>query len=91
MKLFQHQTDCLKQLEGLNRVGIYHDMGLGKTFTGSEKMMQLDSGVNLIICQKSKVRDWVEHFFTYYIDKTKCDESGAWCYDLTTQSYILNV
>ncbi len=88
MKLFQHQTDCLKQLEGLNRVGIYHDMGLGKTFTGAEKMMQLDAGVNLIICQKSKVRDWVEHFFTYYIDKTKCDESGAWCYDLTTQNGI---
>lgn len=88
MKLFQHQTDCLKQLEGLNRVGIYHDMGLGKTFTGSEKMMRLDAGVNLIICQKSKVRDWVEHFFTYYIDKTKCDESGAWCYDLTTQNGI---
>ena len=63
-------------------------MGLGKTFTGAEKMMQLDAGVNLIICQKSKVRDWVEHFFTYYIDKTKCDESGAWCYDLTTQNGI---
>lgn len=88
MKLFQHQTDCLEKLEGLNRVGIYHDMGLGKTFTGAEKMMQLDAGVNLIICQKSKVRDWVEHFFTYYIDKTKCDESGAWCYDLTTQNGI---
>ena len=88
IKLLPHQEKCLKQLEGRNRVAIYHDMGLGKTFTGSEKMMQLDAGVNLIICQKSKVRDWVEHFFTYYIDKTKCDESGAWCYDLTTQNGI---
>jgi len=88
IKLLPHQEACLKQLEGRNRVAIYHDMGLGKTFTGSEKMMQLDAGVNLIICQKSKVRDWVEHFFTYYIDKTKCDESGAWCYDLTTQNGI---
>lgn len=88
IKLLPHQEKCLKQLEGRNRVAIYHDMGLGKTFTGAEKMMQLDAGVNLIICQKSKVRDWVEHFFTYYIDKTKCDESGAWCYDLTTQNGI---
>lgn len=41
-------------------------MGLGKTFTGSEKMKQLGSKVNLIICQKSKVDDWVEHLTLYY-------------------------
>ena len=40
----------------------------------------------LVICQKSKVEDWVKHFFDNYIDKTKCDESGAWCYDLTTNN-----
>ena len=33
----------------------------GKTFTGSEKMRMLDNNVNLIICQKSKVQDWVDH------------------------------
>lgn len=38
----------------------------------------------LIVCQKSKIADWKEHFFKYYIDKMKCDESGAWCYDLTS-------
>lgn len=41
-------------------------MGLGKTFVGSEKMLQLDECVNLVICQKSKVNDWVEHFRQYY-------------------------
>ena len=41
-------------------------MGLGKTFVGSEKMLQLDNRVNLVICQKSKVNDWIEHFYTYY-------------------------
>ena len=47
------------------------DMGLqlGKTFVGSEKMIQLDECVNLVICQKSKVNDWVEHFEKYYDDK----------------------
>ena len=41
-------------------------MGLGKTFVGSEKMIQLNKRVNLVICQKSKVNDWVEHFANYY-------------------------
>ena len=42
--------------------------GLGKTFVGSEKMIQLGAPVNLVICQKSKIDDWVEHFNTYYHD-----------------------
>ena len=50
--------------------------------------MQLGAKVNLIVCQKSKVQDWKDHFFTYYIDKRKCDESGAWCYDLTDSNGI---
>ena len=41
-------------------------MGLGKTFVGSEKMLQLNKRVNLVICQKSKVNDWVEHFVENY-------------------------
>ena len=43
-------------------------MGLGKTFVGSEKMMQLGAKVNLVVCQKSKVDDWFEHFKNYYPD-----------------------
>ena len=35
--------------------------GLGKTFVGTEKMKQLNADTNLIICQKSKIDDWVEH------------------------------
>ena len=66
MKLFPHQQEVLKQTENKNRVAYYLDMGLGKTFVGSEKMKQLGSRVNLVICQKSKVNDWVEHFKKYY-------------------------
>ena len=43
-------------------------MGLGKTFVGSEKMMSLDARVNLVICQKSKVDDWLDHFELYRDD-----------------------
>lgn len=41
-------------------------MGLGKTFVGSEKMHELDADMNLVICQKSKIDDWFEHFEKYY-------------------------
>lgn len=66
MKLYPHQEQVLKATEDKNRVAYYLDMGLGKTFVGSEKMMQLNKRVNLVICQKSKVNDWVEHFIKYY-------------------------
>ena len=42
------------------------EMGLGKTFVGSEKVVELDACVNLVVCQKSKVDDWVEHFKKHY-------------------------
>lgn len=82
LKLFQHQQQALTETEGRNKVAYYLDMGLGKTFVGAEKAMNFGIDI-LIVCQKSKIRDWIDHFFTYYIDKMKCDENGAWCYDLT--------
>ena len=56
-------------------------MGLGKTFVGSEKMLQLNKELNLVICQKSKVNDWVEHFHKYYDFTT-----GGHIFDLTNKS-----
>lgn len=85
MELFKHQQEALKQTKDMNRVAYYLDMGLGKTFVGAEKAMSLNKDI-LIVCQKSKIADWKEHFFKYYIDKMKCDESGAWCYDLTSNT-----
>lgn len=85
MKLYPHQKLSLELTEGRNKVAYYLDMGLGKTFVGSEKAMNLGIDI-LLVCQKSKIDDWKMHFFEYYIDKMKCDESGAWCYDLTTSS-----
>lgn len=66
MQLYEHQRLALEATEGLNRVAFYHDQGLGKTFTGAEKMIQLRAKVNLVICQKSKIQDWIEHFIEYY-------------------------
>ena len=66
MKLYPHQADALERTKGFKNVAYYHDMGLGKTFTGSEKMMQYGNRVNLVICQKSKINDWVNHFKEHY-------------------------
>ena len=57
IKLMEHQKDVLKQTKNFNRVAYYLDMGLGKTFVGSEKMYQFGLVTNLLICQKSKIKD----------------------------------
>lgn len=66
MKLYPHQSAALSELKELNRVALYWDMGLGKTYGGSEKLVELGAKVNLVICQKSKIADWLEHFKSNY-------------------------
>lgn len=76
MKLFEHQKQALEATKDKNHVAYYHDMGLGKTYTGAEKMMRLGATVNLVICQKSKIDDWAIHFLSCY---------NIAVYDLTTK------
>ena len=54
------------------------EMGLGKTYTGSEKMMQLGASMNLVVCQKSKIDDWCSHF--------ECNYRDCATYDLTNKN-----
>ena len=68
MELYPHQKEALSQTANLNRVAYYLDMGLGKTFVGAEKLVNLDAKINLVVCQKSKIQDWIEHFNNYYND-----------------------
>ena len=67
MKLFDFQQAVLDQTAGLNRVAYYLDMGLGKTFVGAEKAVSFDEPVILVVCQKSKVQDWIDHFRINYL------------------------
>ena len=78
MGLFAYQQAALDRVEGKRRCAFYHDMGLGKTFTGAEKLMSDRRWKRaLVVCQKSKVADWVDHFETHYdmpvVDLTKQD------------------
>ena len=43
---------------------------MGKTYTGAEKLIQIGAKVNLVVCQKSKVNDWVDHFREHYENET---------------------
>ena len=81
MKLYPHQKQALEITEGRNKVAYYLDMGLGKTFVGAEKMIQLNKKVDLVICQKSKVQDWFNHFDENY----ECR-----LYDLTKKKDFFN-
>ncbi|MGG5805306.1 SNF2-related protein [Bacillus mycoides] len=80
MKLFPHQDRALNDTYEYNPVAYYLDMGLGKTFVGSEKMWELNTPYNLLICQKSKIDDWTEHFEQHYdykvivFDKQRMEE-----------------
>ena len=66
IKFYPHQLEALKLAEGRDRVAFYHDMGLGKTFTGAEQLVRYGKRVNLVVCQKSKIADWVDHFKSNY-------------------------
>lgn len=78
INFFAHQTQALELTKNSNRVAYFHDMGLGKTFTGAEKMVRLGAKMNLLICQKSKIQDWAEHFLEHY--------STVYVYNLTKKS-----
>ena len=83
IKLFPHQEEAMKQTEGFQNIAVYHDMGLGKTFTGSEMMIRFGNRVNLLICQKSKVQDWLDHLELYY---TESYYNYNLIYDLTDKN-----
>ncbi|NOW86752.1 SNF2 family DNA or RNA helicase [Clostridium beijerinckii] len=66
VKLFPHQQKALEMTRGMNKVAYYLDMGLGKTFVATEKAKELGTNIILVVCQKSKLEDWEEHFNEFY-------------------------
>ena len=66
MQLLKHQIDGLNETKSFTRCAYYWTMGLGKTFVGSEKLMSFPNTINVVVCQKSKINDWLEHFAEHY-------------------------
>lgn len=74
MELFDYQKAALDRVADHMDCAFYHDMGLGKTFTGAEKLMRdLSWQKALVVCQKSKVQDWYDHFEENYPDVVVID------------------
>ena len=73
MKLFEYQEKALALTSDKDNSAFYYDMGLGKTFIGSERLRLYGERVNIIVCQKSKIKDWCEHFKEHYTDYTVFD------------------
>ena len=98
VKLFPHQEEALNRTANRNKVAFFHDMGTGKTFTGSECAVRMGSRVNLIVCQKSKVQDWVDHFKDYYpntvvwnlTNKKEFEDFKLFCIEEYTHVAVIN-
>ena len=61
MKLLPFQQEAVDALKGRSRSALYWDMGTGKTFAGGELASLSGDSRILIVCQKSKVQDWIIH------------------------------
>lgn len=81
VQLYPHQQKALEETKQFNKVGYFLDMGLGKTFVGSEKCIILKSQHTLVVCQKSKLQDWFNHFNEHY---------DCRLYDLTKKDGLFN-
>ena len=68
LKPYKYQFQTVEQIidEDESKIALYWDMGTGKTMAGAELVAQWKSGCNLVICQKSKIKDWIQHFNLYY-------------------------
>ena len=73
VQLYESQKEVLSECGDNPHAGLYLGCGAGKTFIGSEKMVSYGTPWNLLICQKSKIADWVKHFKTHYPNLTVTD------------------
>ncbi len=66
MNLYQHQQKVLDEIKGRNRVLLALEMGLGKTLVATEHLKTLNYEICLIVCPKSLISMWKEHFMKFY-------------------------
>lgn len=73
MQLFPHQERLMEMTEDFANVGYFVEMGLGKTYLATEKMKAIGNDANLIVCQKSKIGDWLAHVDDNYPEYSAFD------------------
>lgn len=66
VELYEHQKRVLEQIKDKNRCLLALDMGLGKTYTATEKLTTFSFKHCLVICPKSLIPMWLKHFEQNY-------------------------
>ena len=79
VQLYPSQQEILKEVDGKTNCAFWVGCGAGKTFLGSEKLLSFKTPFNLLVCQKSQVEYWVNHFKTNYpnLEVTDLTKLGA--------------
>lgn len=95
ISLLPHQITGLDATKEFTKCAYYWSMGLGKTFVGSEKLLSFNNINNLLVCQKSKIEDWLDHFTKYYpeiplYNLTKPKELKAFTTDNNRRIGVIN-
>ena len=80
MKLYNFQTSAIEQVKNKKNVLFAYDMGLGKTYLGARRLIDKNKKTSLVICQKSKINDWIEIL----------KNEGLKVYDLTKKKNLDN-
>lgn len=88
VKLYPHQEQALSLTKNFKRVAYYLDMGLGKTFCASEKIITLGNQA-LVVCPKSLIDTWIKHFNTFYPGLNVSDLTSK-KYDLSADVLLIN-
>ena len=73
MPLYSSQQAILDEVQHHPNAGLFLGCGAGKTHIGASKMMSYQTPFNLVVCQKSGVSYWINHFQTYYPEVTVTD------------------
>ena len=73
MPLYPSQQEILDSTSGKKNVAFYVGCGGGKTWLGSTKAMEIANPFTLVVCQKSQINDWVNHFKDNYPSVTVTD------------------
>lgn len=58
-QLYRFQNDILDNVKDFNKCALYCGLGTGKTLMSLTKAHSMYTGYILIVCQKSKIEDWV--------------------------------
>ena len=65
MEWYGYQRSVINDIEDMENTALYLGCGLGKTAIATEQLIKYNNDINLCICQKSKIGDWIEHFKNY--------------------------